>query len=363
MELEKTRKRLYIVTIVLLIYVLSLSIGYAFFSETLEIDGVASTIEYYDGTKLPHTPVTLDTNRNLHYTSNYDEGYTYATNSWKFIYGYSNALVSENWNDDTYIVTFDKGMLGAFQGKTITYNVAFTNPTVLTYTDGTATTTDGSVLSASNVVSGTSDFSSVSASIDKTSLDPNEQVTLTLTTTIGTIDFTKDSIVKVDVAYKIYPTDNGTRHFYFILKYDSTIPNNSIVDEEDLLTIYAARNYGSVTKVTNGYEINKYPADSYDRASIHDKFVTDLKANLEAGATYRLIRDYQGTMRGSAGVVAIRDSSSALAASPNNQGIRFVDFTLTQEQIDSIDRVYFYGAGPDYDSSLFTFIRIYKISD
>ena len=354
MDTEKTRKRLYIVTIVLLIYVLSLSIGYAFFSETLEIDGVASTIEYYDGTKLPHTPVTLNNKKGVHFTSNYNDEYSYLTvNGTKLTDGYYYALVDENWNDDTYIITFDKGMLGAFQGKTITYTIAFTNPTVLTYTDGTATTTDGSVLSASNAVSGTSDFSSVSASIDKTSLDPNEQVTLTLTTTIGTIDFTKDSVVKVDVAYKIYPTDNGTRHFYFILKYDSTIDVENIFDA-DLLTQCADK---SVTKVNNGYNVTKYSFNCNN----YDPIVSDLKSKLEPGVTYRLIRDFQGTQSGVSGSVRLSDGSQLLVNGPYRNGIRHIDFTLTQEQIDSIARIFTYGAQDG--SGIFTFIRIYKISD
>ena len=356
MDTEKVRKKLYIITIILIIFVMSLSIGFALFQETLTISGVATTLDYYGGTKLPHTPVVRDTNRNLYYTSNYDEGYTYATNSWKYIYGYSNAVVSEVWSDDTYVLTFDKGMLGAFQGKTITYSISFTNPTALTYTNGTATTVTGDTLSLSNVVSGTSDFSSVSATIDKTTLNSNEQVTLTLSTTIDTIDLSKDSVVKVDVSYKIYPTDTETRHFYFILKYDSTVSNTSIVDTDDLLTCTSA---SSATKVNNGYELALYPFQC--RAT--DKFVIDLKSNLEAGATYRLFQDYQGSLNASAGKIAIRSASAVLVASPNSAGPRYIDFTLTQEQIDSIDRIFIYGAGPSYDSNLFTFIRIYKISD
>ena len=58
----------------------------------------------------------------------------------------------------------------------------------------------------------------------------------------------------------------------------------------------------------------------------------------------------------------LNDSKNNVAATPVSTGLRYTDFTLTQEQIDSIQSVYVYGPGPDYQNNLFTFIRIVKIS-
>ena len=364
----KINRKLYIISIILAVFVLTTSIGYGLFSKSLSIHGVATTLDYYSGTKLPHTPIKRDTNRNLYYTSNYDDGYTYMTSaSVKYVYGLHNALVSENWNNDTYTITFDKGMLGAFQNKEITYTISFSNPTALSYTEGVVTTTPGNVLSGSTVstASGTTtDIQNASATLSTSTLAPSNNVTVTLSMTLGTIDFNEDSVVKARVGYRLY-ADNGNssgmRYFNFVVKYDSSIQNTSIIDTDDLLSCYDSSNGA---KVSNGYALSKYPYICYDRSASpvrHDKIVTDLKANLEPGATYKIISDYEVTVSGSAGKIVFRSSSGVVQDSGySNKGLRYCTFSLTQEQIDSIDRIYFYGNASD---GLFTFIRIIKISD
>ena len=59
---------LYLITIIIGVLVIT-SIGYAFFYETLTVNGTASTIEYYGGTKLPTEPVVLDTKNNRYHTA------------------------------------------------------------------------------------------------------------------------------------------------------------------------------------------------------------------------------------------------------------------------------------------------------
>jgi len=358
----KMNKKLYIISIIVAAFVITTSIGYGLFSKSLSINGVATTLDYYSGTKLPHTPVDLNNQHQAYFLSDFNDEYTYLTGPEKKREGYFYALVGDSWNDDTYIITFDKGMVGAFQGKTITYNIAFTNPTVLDYTDGTATVTHGNVLAGTTVSTAagtTSDVSSATATLSSATVAPNGQVTISLSITMGTMNFNADTIVKAQVAYRLYSGNSGIRYFNFIVKYDSTIPNTSIVDDSDLVNDHG----GKVIKVSNGYEVPVYPAIYYVNNTGQEKFAVDLKNNLQAGATYRIVRDYQGTVSSSAGLVAIRDSSAAIVKSPINKGLRYSDFTLTQEQIDSITRVFVYGAGADYDSNLFTFIRIIKISD
>ena len=55
------KNKLFVVTIIILIYILTISVGYAFFKDSLVISGVASTVDYYEGTKLPTQAVIRDT--------------------------------------------------------------------------------------------------------------------------------------------------------------------------------------------------------------------------------------------------------------------------------------------------------------
>lgn len=354
----KTRKTLYIVSIVLAVFVLTTSIGYGLFSKSLSIHGVATTLDYYSGTKLPHTPYKKDTKRNLYYTSNYDDGYNYNTAD-SLVFGMKNALVSENWGDDTYTIVFDKKLLGAFQNKEIVYRITFTNPTVIDYTDGVVTTTTGNVLSGSNVstAAGTiTDIQSASAVIDKTTLNDQDGATVTVTTQLGTINYNMDSVFKFRIGYRLYSGNNGMRYLNFIVKYDSTIPSNSIIDDSDLPEIDQY-----VTKVDNGYFVNRYPATI--KLDKNHKIITDLKSKLEPGATYRIIRDYEGARAASSGMITIRNSSGTLVSTPAYPGLRYKDFTLTQEEIDSITSIYVYGSADAANNPVFTFFRIIKISD
>ena len=356
------KRKLYIISIIVAVFVITTSVGYGLFSKSLSIHGVATTLDYYSGTKLPHTPVDLNNRHSSYFSTDFNDEYTYLNSAAKQKDGYYYTFVDDSWTNDTYVVRFDKKMLGAFQGKTITYNVAFTNPTAIEYTDGTVTTSHGNLLSNGEVsiVSGTSsDVSSATATLSTATLAPSNQVTVSLAITLGIMNFNADTIVRARVGYRLYSGASGMRYFNFIIKYDSTIPNTSIVDDSDLVNDHG----GKVIKVSNGYEVPVYPAIYYVNNTGQEKFAVDLKNNLQAGATYRIVRDYQGTVSSSAGLVAIRDSSAAIVKTPTNKGLRYSDFTLTQEQIDSITRVFVYGAGANYDSNLFTFIRIIKISD
>jgi hypothetical protein len=360
METEKSRRKLYIVTIICIVFIMSLGTGYAMFQESLTISGVASTVDYYAGTRLPHTPIILDTLRNKYFTSNYDDGYSYSGNTQLKTFGYQNAITSEVWGDDTYTLVLDKSMIGAFQNKNITYTISFSNPTSIEYTSGTATITYGNAISNGvvSVAPNTStDISSATCTLSETSLDYQDTTTITISTTLGTIDFTQDSIFKCQVSYKLYDMQTGGfRYFNFVVRYDSTVPNNSILDES-LFTGPA-----SIQQVNNGRYFKAYPVN-LNPSNNYDAVVVDLKTKLEAGATYRFIRDYQGEKINSAGVVALRNANGAIVSSPAYPGLRYKDFTLTQEQIDSIDRIWIYGNNDMANNPLFTFIRIIKISD
>lgn len=188
---------LYIVSIATAIFVVTISIGYAFFSESLTINGVASTLEYYGGTKLPVEPVILDTENNRYHTASNVQ--------------YRISYTSETWENDTIHVTYTKylGMIPSISNETV-FKIAFTNPTVLEYTDGEV---------KAEITENTGDMlKDVSASISKTSLKPGEQceVTLNFNTKITWRDNTETA--KVTVSYNL---QGKRKYLYFIVKYIS----------------------------------------------------------------------------------------------------------------------------------------------
>lgn len=186
---------LYIISIIIAIFVVTISIGYAFFRESLTINGVASTMEYYDGTKLPVTPVVLDTSNNRYHVSENVQ--------------YKNEYFSEAWNDDTIVITYKK-YLGMISGvdNTSTFKIAFTNPTMLPFTDGEVTTeiteNTGSMLK------------DVNATISKVTLNPGEQceIVFNLRTKITWRPNTETA--KATISYML---QGQRKYLYFIVTY------------------------------------------------------------------------------------------------------------------------------------------------
>lgn len=192
---NKSKKWLYIFTIVIAILILVTSVGYAFFRESLTINGVASTVEYYDGTKLPNTPVILDTANNRYHTASNLQ--------------YKNEYYSESWNGDTILVTTKKylGMIAGID-NTSTFKIAFTNPTVLPFTDGEVvaeiTENTGGMLK------------DVNATISKTTLNPGEQVEVTLNMHTKITWRPNTETGRATVSYML---QGKRRYLYFIVTY------------------------------------------------------------------------------------------------------------------------------------------------
>lgn len=186
---------LYIITIVIAAFVFTTTIGFALFNESLTLKGVASTVEYYEGEKLPTTPIILDAGNNRYHTAaNVQNSVTFNT---------------ESWENDTYTLKYKKN-LGMIPGAntTTTFNISFTNPTVLPYTEGEVTTeileNTGNMLKSANTT------------IDKTIVKPGEAVTVTMTINTNITWRHNTETVKGTVTYNL---QNKKRYFYFILSY------------------------------------------------------------------------------------------------------------------------------------------------
>lgn len=187
-------KKLKIISAIVAIFICLISVGYAFFNDSLTINGVASTVDYYSGTMLPTNPIMLKPNDNLYST--------YDTPRSKL------SLRVEHWVGDTFIAIWNKGAGIVYSKKTITYTVSFSNPTELPYTNGQVSTRIennkyGYVRSAD-------------ATISKTELKPGEAVEINLAITSTFPSRWEDQDVIATVSYEL---QGETRYFYFIIKY------------------------------------------------------------------------------------------------------------------------------------------------
>ncbi len=192
----KNKKILFVTSCIIFIYLLFLSVGYAFFRESLTINGVASTVDYYSGENLPLTATIRDTSNNRYYT---------ATETKDFI-----DFSSETWAEDTYQLNFKKRLGIIAEEKTISYVVTFTNPTTTNFTNGT--------ISTEFVKNENSRLKSSSGSLSKLELAPGESVDVTFTITFNFLTELGEHIAKATISYTY---QNKPRYFYFIVRYSN----------------------------------------------------------------------------------------------------------------------------------------------
>lgn len=192
---KNKKKKMYIINVIVFVYIFCLSIGYAFFSDSLTINGVASTVDYYSGENLPAAPIVRDPENNRYFTvdetkSNLD-------------------FMEERWEEDTYILKYNK-KFGIVAGKkTMNYTISFTNPTALPYTDGTITT---------EIIENDNNYiKEISASISKTEVAPGETVDITFTVTSNFLADLGDQEVKATVTFML---QNEPKTINFIIFYD-----------------------------------------------------------------------------------------------------------------------------------------------
>lgn len=152
------KKRIFkFVNIIFFIYCFSLSIGYAFFSETINFSGVARTVEYYAGPNLPITPLIMDPENNRYYS------YSYMRDREQYR--------RSGWEDSTFSVVH-RCIWCADENKKVTYEISFRNDTAVTMTGGKSSV---EIVNDDNNI-----ISKVSASITDKFVEPGETTTLKL---------------------------------------------------------------------------------------------------------------------------------------------------------------------------------------
>ena len=118
-----------IIYAVIISYIMVLSVGYALFSDSLTIKGVASTVDYYSATMLPVSTVAILADEDDEITTYHD---TENLPNWL-------SFDSEKWEEGTYEINYVKNSnisTASSETTEMTISFSFTNPTVLDYTEG-----------------------------------------------------------------------------------------------------------------------------------------------------------------------------------------------------------------------------------
>lgn len=322
----KNYKVLAIVNIVLVVYIFTMSVGYALFNESLTINGVATTVDYYSGDNLPVESIVRNTDNNYYFTSDFNSGYLVS-------------VEGETWQDDTYTLNIDKSMLASLEGQEITYTISFTNPTVLNYTNGVITT---------EVIGDNSDISLTSGTLSSEEVVSDGTVDVSFKIKVDTFN-ENDSKAKATIAYTY---QNKPRYLYFVINYLANGAYENLFNQELMLE------NSSVTKTSAGYVVSQRPVCYGPSSSL----TQDLKSKIQPGVAYELIRNYQGTMSNT-GMVYFANKSVSLGDGVNEyiliskmgKGPIKTEFTFTQEQIESLKMVCVYG---ETEYGLFKYIII-----
>lgn len=192
-KLRVSQKKNFLV-IPILVFIIFLSTAYALFNDSLTINGVASTVEYYEGEKLPVSAVVRDSSNNRYYTQDITQkGLSFS---------------SESWKDDTYSLNMKKAFATSGGDYTINYTITFTNNTETTFSSGEV---------ATEITSNTgSMLKDASTTISKREVKPGESVDVTMTFHVDISWRYHTEEAKATISYNV---QGKIRYMYFIVKY------------------------------------------------------------------------------------------------------------------------------------------------
>ena len=192
---QKISKVFIFINAIIICYILTLTTSYALYKDSLEVSGIASTVDYYDGTKLPTEPVVLDITNNRYHTASDKKNFLEFT--------------SETWTGDNYILTYNKKAGIVEEEKNITYRIAFVNPTLLEYTNGT--------IKAEIVDNYNGRIKEVSASLSDLNVKPGQTSYVDFNVRFNFLTNLSTHKVKATVSYDL---QGVTRYLYFTIIYN-----------------------------------------------------------------------------------------------------------------------------------------------
>ena len=376
METEKSRRKLYIFTVLCIVFIMSLGTGYALFQETLYIGGMAATIGYTPSTYLPTTPIILDTTNNLY--SDIGSKATIAP------------CVTETWEDDAYTATIDRVCLrnrfnwAPYSNTLGQTNTSFTNPTNYPYTNGTLeyanydnnfgidqdeynamTPEQQAEIDAWTRKMKSFYFQDVTLNSETIAPGNNSIITYYPYISASGIMLYSDTVYDPDIKIS-YDLPGTTKNF--IIRYVIPVvtpPDDNLFFEDGLLE------NNHVYKDSNGYYLFRFQGNSgsyiasgtYLTYNASSSITRYLKDHLEAGKTYQVSREIEndGTNKDVGKIIIRNKKSAALFTLPAGTGVATGTFTFTQEQIDSIGSVLVYpGNG---NTRILKYIRITEVTN
>lgn len=169
------------ILIVLILYVFTLTSGYALFSSSLLIGGIVSTAPYYDSDILPIEITLADPTNNRHFIE----------------VNHKNKIdfKEERISEGDYQIVYQKKLWLTLTTGTLTYKVIFKNNTNLPMTKGRV---DSLILQqAYNGIRG------VNASLSKTMLAPGEECEITMNVDINFENEAVEHVVGFDIYYTL----------------------------------------------------------------------------------------------------------------------------------------------------------------
>lgn len=288
------KKKIVVLNVILIVYILSMSVGYAIFSEALTVKGVASTVEYYSGTNLPVTAQVRDTTNNLYHTATGTDILEYE---------------SESWQDDTYEVNYIKNSTGT-TGSQASFTVSFENAAVLDMTEGQISTDANSLAQANNPVvidnesnkgivmplvldSNSSSIKTIantnikaSATISKALAAPNEIVDVTVTIGLDSLTAGVNESVTATVAYVL---QNKVRYFYFKINLkDVCIAKGHNYSTVETAPSYSGRGYKThtCTRCSNSYKENTSTALQISNYTTYDSSAWSYSCNASGSGSW-----------------------------------------------------------------------------
>ncbi len=108
---------------------------------------------------------------------------------------------------------------------------------------------------------------------------------------------------------------------------------------QDLL--FSSKN---ITKENNSYIVKNYPLAIGPEEINYDEIIEHLKEIIKPNVTYILSREVENYTGNSSGLIQIRGGGKALVTTPYGNERKYIKFSLTQEEINSIDYIYIYGS-------------------